>query len=296
MKTTNNMNSKNHATVRALVLTGFGINCEHETAAAYKLAGAEADIVHINEVFACKISIHDYDILNFPGGFSFGDDLGSGKVLANKIRYKRQADGKSFFGELKNYISRGNFILGICNGFQALVKSGLLPNIRGRFEQEVTLAANDSGKFEDRWCRLVKNSDAKTPFLNGIEEISLPVRHGEGKLVISDPEIRREIIAKSLVCLSYCGFDGKPTSEYPFNPNGSELHAAALTDTTGRIMGIMPHPEAFTSFYNHPDWVKMKMANPGISENGRGLKLFENIIEYVRENAKTKGEAQSDSN
>ena len=279
------MNQKEHLehkkNVRALVITGFGINCEQEMAAAYHLAGASPEIVHLNDVLEGKISIHDYDILNFPGGFSFGDDLGSGKVLANKIRFKAMANGKLFFDALKEFLADGKYILGVCNGFQALVKAGLLPNVWGKFDQEVTLATNDSGKFEDRWSVLKKNPDSSSPFLKNIDLMNLPVRHGEGKLIITDELTRTEIVRQSLNCMSYADGFGKPTPEYPFNPNGSVLNCAALTDPTGRIFGIMPHPEAFLSIYNHPDWPRLKRENPDLPEQGEGVTIFTNIVQAI---------------
>lgn len=268
--------------VRSLVLTGFGINCEEEMAAAYKLAGADADIVHLNEVLKGERSIHDYDILNFPGGFSFGDDLGSAKVLANKFKYKKMDSGKRFIDDIDDFIKNGRYIIGVCNGFQALVKMGLLPNMNGNYEQEATLTYNDSGKFEDRWVTCRVNEKSATPFLNDIDLIELPVRHGEGKLIFEDDDVRKRTAEAGLNVLSYVDKNGKPTDEYPLNPNGSELNCAGLSDTTGQVYGLMPHPEAFLSLYNHPNWGKLKRRNPQISEDGQGLKIFKNIVEHIR--------------
>lgn len=265
--------------LKALVVTGFGINCEEEMAAAYKLVGAESEIIHLNEIFHEKCSIHNFDILNFPGGFSFGDDLGSAKVLANKFKYKKMASGKRFIDELQKFLADGKYILGVCNGFQALVKMGLLPNIKGNFEQEVTLTFNDSGKFEDRWVKCKVNNSSNTPFLKDINVIDLPVRHGEGKLVIKDEYLKSEILKNSLNCISYIDKDGNITFEYPFNPNGSELGCAGLIDKSGQILGMMPHPEAYLSLYNHPNWGKIKNLSSDY-ETGEGIKIFKNIVEY----------------
>ncbi len=207
--------------VKALIITGFGINCEEEMAAAYQLAGAETSIVHLNDIFLGKVNIHDFDILNFPGGFSFGDDLGSGKVLANKMKFKKTASGKVFLKEIEDFIAAGKFIMGVCNGFQFLVKMGLLPDVSGNKSQEVTLTRNNSAKFEDRWCRLKIHPSNNTPFLKDIEMIYLPVRHGEGKLIIGDVEIKEKIIEQNLDCMHYCDAAGNLTNEYPLNPNGS---------------------------------------------------------------------------
>jgi len=272
--------------IRSLVLTGFGINCEEEMAAAYQLQNSDVKILHLNELFLGKYSIHDFDIINFPGGFSFGDDIGSGKVLVNKIKYKKLSSGKYFIDEIDKFISKNKIILGVCNGFQVLAKMGLLPNVNGNYEQEVTLTNNDSGKFEDRWVKCKINESSKSPFLkkgqfpNDI--IELPVRHGEGKLIIKNEQIKRKIINLSLNWLSYVDNNGIITNEYPFNPNGSELNCAGLINSQGNVLGMMPHPEAFLSLYNHPNWGKIKRENPNISEEGQGIKLFQNIKNHLK--------------
>ncbi len=271
--------------VKSLVVTGFGINCEEEMAAAYRLAGAEADIVHLNQIFKEKVSIHEYDILNFPGGFSFGDDLGSAKVLANKFKFKQMASGKRFIDEIERFLSDGHYITGVCNGFQALVKMGLLPNVGGSFEQEVTLTHNDSGKFEDRWVTCKVNPAGPSPFLKGIDLIDLPVRHGEGKLIIGSDAVREEILNQNLNCLTYADENGNPTAEYPMNPNGSELDCAGLSDSSGQVFGLMPHPEAFLSMYNHPDWGKRKVHGKVEDEKGEGLAVFVNIVKHIEKNS-----------
>lgn len=268
--------------VKSLVVTGYGINCERELAAAYDLAGAESQIVHLNDIFLGKVKITDYDILNFPGGFSFGDDLGSGKVLANKMKYKRIADGELFYNVILEFIEAGKFVLGVCNGFQFLVKMGLLPNIAKEHSQEVTLTLNDSGKFEDRWVYCRTNPESVTPFLKGIDKIALPVRHGEGKLIIRDDKILNGIIEKNLNCLYYTDIEGNSTADYPRNPNGSDLNCAGLCDETGQVFGLMPHPEAYLSIFNHPDWGRKKRISPEMKEDGEGLEIFRNIVEYIR--------------
>ncbi|MBH8568546.1 phosphoribosylformylglycinamidine synthase subunit PurQ [Microvirga sp. STS02] len=269
--------------MRALVLTGFGINCEEEFAAAYRLAGAEATIVHFNQVLHGQVSIHDFDVLNFPGGFSFGDDLGSGVVLANKLRYRQtSAAGRTLLDDIKQFIADGKFVLGICNGFQVLVKLGLLPNLGGDVTPEVTLTHNASGRYEDRWVTLRVNPAARTPFLTGIDRLEVPVRHGEGRLVVPDEATRAAIEAAGLNCLSYIDANGDGTSEYPLNPNGADLNCAGLTDPTGQVFGLMPHPEAFLAAYNHPDWARRRRQSPGASEEGEGLQIFKNIVAHIR--------------
>ncbi|WP_426493408.1 phosphoribosylformylglycinamidine synthase subunit PurQ [Hymenobacter sp. 102] len=277
--------TNNQQPVKALILTGFGINCEEEFAAAYRLVGAEATIVHLNQVLHGHVSIHDFDILNFPGGFSFGDDLGSGVVLANKLRYRRNAEGRTLLDDIREFVAGGKHVLGICNGFQVLVKLGLLPDLSGTVTPEVTLTHNASGRYEDRWVKLTVNPHATTPFLKGLTTLEVPVRHGEGRLIIQDEATRAAIEARGLNCLTYADFDGAPTDVYPFNPNGADLNCAGLTDTTGRVFGLMPHPEAFLSLYNHPDWARRKRATPGLSEEGDGVWLFRNIVEHVQAQA-----------
>lgn len=281
--------------VQALILTGFGINCEEEYAAAYRLAGAEATIVHLNQVLHGHVSIHDYDILNFPGGFSFGDDLGSGVVLANKLRYRKNAEGRTLLDDIKEFVANGKFVMGICNGFQVLVKLGLLPNLSGNVTPEVTLTHNASGRYEDRWVRLKVNPKSNSPFLKGLDTMEVPVRHGEGRLIISGTDTLTHIEEQALNCLSYTDFDGSPTDVYPHNPNGADLNCAGLTDTTGQVFGLMPHPEAFLSLYNHPDWARRKRLNPGLSEEGDGLRLFRNIVEHVQSQRQTAVSSQEAS-
>lgn len=270
--------------VKALVITGYGINCEEEIAAAYNLAGASTKIVHLNDIFLGKESIHNFDILNFPGGFSFGDDLGSGKVLANKMKFRKMESGKLFLDDIKDFIAAGKFIFGVCNGFQFLVKMGLLPDIKGNLAQEVTLTKNNSAKYEDRWVWCKVNANSKTPFLTGIDMFQVPVRHGEGKLIIKNEMVQKEIIDNRLNCIAYCTADGEITSEYPLNPNGADLDCAALTNKSGQILGMMPHPEAFLSLYNHPNWGQLKRENPEIPEDGSGLKIFQNIVKHISAN------------
>jgi phosphoribosylformylglycinamidine synthase len=268
--------------VNALVMTGYGINCHEETAAAYRMAGAQAEIVHCHDLITGRVSVHDFDLVTFPGGFSFGDDLGAGKALANKVRYRRLPGGSTLLDELQRFLAAGKFVLGICNGFQVLVKSGLLPNVRGTCQQEATLTVNDSGVFEDRWVQCRALPHPGTPFLQGIDRIDLPVRHKEGKLIFRDDALRARIVSEGLNCLSYCDAAGQPTLQYPHNPNGSVLACAALRDPTGHVLGLMPHPEAYLSALNHPDWGHRFRQDPGLSPEGEGLRLFQNIIAHCR--------------
>lgn len=274
------INMKN-GKIRALVITGSGINCEEEMAAACRLAGAHADIVHLSRIFNGDVSIHDYDLLNLPGGFSFGDDLGSAKVLANQLKVRPIASGTPFMEEIQRFLQDGKYIIGVCNGFQALVKMGLLPNTGGNREQEATLTFNDSGKFEDRWISCKVLADHPTPFLHGIDVMDLPVRHGEGKLIFKNDDIRQAVVDRKLNVLAYIDREGHITDRYPFNPNGSELNCAGLCDPSGQVFGLMPHPEAYLTAYNHPDWNRRNKTGHLKDEKGEGLQIFVNIVKAL---------------
>jgi phosphoribosylformylglycinamidine synthase I len=259
-------------TPKALILTGFGINCDIETAHAFKIAGADAQRVHINDLINGANKLPDYHILAFPGGFSFGDDIASGKVLANMLKYN--------LGEqIKEFIDSGKLIIGICNGFQAMVKMGLLPAFNGDYEtQNVTLTFNDSGRFEDRWVHLNANKNSKCVFTKGIKNIYLPVRHGEGKFVVKNPQVLTRLKKENHIVFQYTDIKGK-TAGYPDNPNGSVDNIAAICDETGRVFGMMPHPEAFQHRTNHPRWTREELP-----EEGAGVAIFRNAVEYVKEN------------
>ncbi len=278
----NTANSNSAPSVKALIITGFGINCEEEMAAAYRMAGATPQIVHLNALLTGRESIHDYDLLNFPGGFSFGDDLASGKVVSNKIKYKKLPSGKVLMDEIKDFLAAGKHILGVCNGFQMLVRMGLLPNTKRHVEAEATLAQNNSGHFEDRWVYCQVNNTTKTPFLKGIERMALPIRHGEGKLLFLNKAVETAVVEQGLNCLTYCDADGKEVSAYPANPNGSTLNCAGLSDPSGQVFGLMPHPEAYLSLYNHPNWGQIKRTQPTHDEKGEGLQIFTNIVQHIR--------------
>jgi len=232
----------------ALILTGFGINCDLETEFAFNLAGAEAKRVHLNDLISSKKSLEEFVILAFPGGFSFGDDISSGKVLANKIKY-------NLLEKIKEFIQKGGLIIGICNGFQVLVKMGLLPGFKGKyFEQTFTLTYNDSGKFEDRWVNLKVNKQSPCIFTRNIEFLYLPVRHGEGKFYTDKTYYLDELKKENQIVIQYCSKEGNLNVSYPLNPNGSIDGIAGICDKSGRIFGLMPHPEAYLHYTNHPAW------------------------------------------
>jgi phosphoribosylformylglycinamidine synthase len=263
---------------RSLVLSGNGINCELETAHANRLAGFDVEIVPISTLMEGAKHIHDYDLLNFPGGFLDGDDLGAGKAQAAKWKYQRiKGSEKRFIDELLRFVSEGKLIIGICNGFQLLTKTGLLPALQGDYQtQRVTLTFNDSGRFEDRWVFLKANKFSPCIFTKDVDRIYLPVRHGEGKLVVGDESCLADLAAHGHVVMQYCDKSGEVTNEFPYNPNGSTMSLAGLCDPSGRIFGIMPHPEAFVHYTHHPRWTREKLP-----VEGEGLKIFRNAYNYV---------------
>ena len=258
---------------KVCVLRTAGTNCDKETAFAFSKAGALAELVHINSFFCKQNKIDDYQILAIPGGFSYGDDIAAGKILANELRFKLADD-------MKKFISDGKLVIGICNGFQVLVKSGLLPG-NDDLTQEASLIINDSGKFEDRWVYLkssqlpVHGSQRTCVWAKDLPEmIYLPVAHGEGKFVTKDKSVLERLKANGQVVFQYCDENAR-FAGYPFNPNGSIDNIAGICDATGRIMGLMPHPERHIEVSQHPRWPKAK-------REGDGLAIFRNGVEYAK--------------
>jgi phosphoribosylformylglycinamidine synthase subunit PurQ / glutaminase len=257
---------------RALVLTGSGINTDYETAHAFNLpsVGGEGVRIHLNDLIAAPQMLRDYQILAIPGGFSFGDDIASGKVLAVKLRAR-------LLEPLRDFIGRGRLVLGICNGFQVLVKLGLLPNLTGEGRQDVTLTFNDSGRFEDRWVYLEVNPASTCIFTMGMDRVYLPVRHGEGKFIPRDAATLATLEAHHGIVMRYIDKDGQRAG-YPWNPNGSVANIAGVCDATGRVFGLMPHPEAYLYRTNHPRWTREPLPPEGM-----GVQIFRNAVAYVDE-------------
>jgi phosphoribosylformylglycinamidine synthase len=253
--------------LKALVLTGYGINCEQESAYAIRKCGGNADIMHINKVMEDARILESYNMLMIPGGFSFGDDLGSGKVFGNKMRFRIR-------DPLEAFIKRGNLILGVCNGFQIMVKMGLLPE--PDFKQRVTLTNNDSGHFEDRWVILKANAQSPCIFTKGIDRTLVPIRHGEGKFVPEDAAALETLKSNNQIVFQYID-ENSELAGYPYNPNGSVMNIAGICDRSGKIFGLMPHPEAFNIVENCPWWVKGGIIEP------MGLKIFKNAVQYAAE-------------
>ncbi|OQX05880.1 MAG: phosphoribosylformylglycinamidine synthase [Desulfobulbaceae bacterium A2] len=268
--------------VKALILTGFGTNCEMEMAHACRLGGADqADIVHISELLHGEYRLDDYHFLNLPGGFLDGDDLGAGQAGAHRIRYAKVApDGQPLIEHVLRFIRAGKLVLGVCNGFQLMVKLGLLPGFDHDYQsRRVSLTNNESGRFEDRWVTLHADPASPCVFTRGLGTLTLPVRHGEGKLVAESEAAMARIEGEHLACLRYIDpTSGQPTMDYPLNPNGSPAAIAGLCDPTGRVFGLMPHPEAFLHRTNHPRWTR-----EDLPEEGQGLALFRNAVEFLRQ-------------
>jgi phosphoribosylformylglycinamidine synthase len=259
-----------------------------ETAHACRLAGADqVDIVHISELLYRDKKLDDYSFLNLPGGFLDGDDLGSAKAGANRILNAAiRTDGaevsETLHDQFRRFIRAGKLILGVCNGFQLLVKLGTLPGFDGDyFRQSATLTFNDSGRFEDRWVYLKANAASPCVFTRGLTSLYLPVRHGEGKFIARDRATLKRLHADGHVALQYSDEQGRTaTMDYPQNPNGAVDAIAGICDETGRIFGLMPHPEAYLHYTNHPRWTREKLP-----EEGMGLALFKNAVKFIRSRA-----------
>ncbi len=271
------------APIKALVLTGYGTNCEMEMAQACRLGGFDqVDIVHMAELLAGEYRLDDYHMLNLPGGFLDGDDLGAGQAGAHRWRYAVvRPDGERLMDQLARFIEAGKLVLGVCNGFQLLVKTGLLPGFDGRYdERRVSLTYNDSSRFEDRWVHLAVDPDSPCVFTRGLDTLFFPVRHGEGKFITDEKATLDRILADHLAALRYADPEsGEPTMSYPANPNGSPAAVAGICDPSGRIFGLMPHPEAFLHRTNHPRWTREK---DNLPEEGQGVALFRNAAAYIR--------------
>lgn len=262
--------------VKCLILRTAGTNCDGETEFAFGQTGCDVDLVHVNKLFLNKKKLEDYHILAIPGGFSYGDDIAAGKILANEFRLKLGAD-------LRKFIDDGKLIIGICNGFQILVKAGILPGAlddskggSNGFVQTATLMTNDCAKFEDRWIYL--KPAGKSIWTEGISWIvTLPVAHGEGKFVPQDTALLKKLKDNGQVVFRYCNAKGG-TPVYPQNPNGSTDDIAGITDKTGRVFGLMPHPERHFLATQHPFWTRLEKK----SSLGDGAKIFQNGVNYVK--------------
>ncbi len=252
-----------------LVLRAAGSNCDQDAHFAFQYAGANAQLIHVNRLLDGDARLQDFQILVIPGGFTYGDDISAGKILANQLKYKL-AD------QLLAFHAADKLIIGICNGFQVLVKAGLLPQMDLKAPQSVTLTNNDSGKFEDRWVYLKVNKSPCVFTKNVKSLVYYPVAHAEGKFVVRDDQVLNLLKQNRQIVFQYAAPDGgQPV--YPQNPNGSMLDIAGICDATGRILGLMPHPERHIDPTNHPHWTR-----EGLAQEGDGVAIFRNAVNYFR--------------
>ena len=254
-------------TVKVLMLRAPGTNCDNETAFAFQKAGAVTEQVHINRLIKHEKKVADYNILVISGGFTYGDDIAAGKILANEMKLKLGED-------IQKFIDKGGLILGICNGFQVLAKSGFFGEVTRAGLPTFTLTNNDSNRFECRWVYLKINQQSPCIFTKGIEAMYLPIAHGEGKIMTE-----KATLDKLNVVVRYADAKGDIKTGYPHNPNGSVDNIAGICDATGRIFALMPHPERFISWSQHPRWTR-----EAPRQHGDGLAIFLNAVDWVRHN------------
>jgi len=266
---------------KALVLYGYGLNCDHETAFALNRAGADAVRVHTTDLLENPSLLWDYHLLAVPGGFSWGDDHGAGVILALRLKL---ALGQA----LQEFIDSGRLVIGICNGFQVLVNLGILPNLPGRAGERLTaLIPNDCGNFRDAWVHL-KAIPSKCVFTQGLDLLELPIRHGEGKFFAPGP-VLAELADRGQIVFKYATPGGNAAAgRFPHNPNGSLLDIAGICDPTGRVLGLMPHPEAHIAATQHPAWTAQKeqwrrRGEPYPEPEGAGLAIFQNAVRYLED-------------
>jgi phosphoribosylformylglycinamidine synthase len=251
-----------------LVLRAPGSNCDNDAAFAFEQAGAVVEKIHINRLREDGKLLKRYQIFVVPGGFTYGDDVAAGKILAVQLQH--------YLGDaLREFRDAGKLVLGICNGFQALLKAGLImpPDEDGPV---ATLAHNDSGRFEDRWVWLQADATRCPWFLNGYQRLYVPIAHGEGKFVCREQWVCKGLEQTGQICLRFVDAEGKPGG-YPVNPNGSQADAAGVCDATGRVLGLMPHPERHVLPTQHPQWTRL-----GLAPEGDGLRLFKNAVGFFQ--------------
>ncbi len=253
---------------RVLILRAPGTNCDVETAYAFERAGGQAESLHVNRLLENPRLLESFQIFCVPGGFSYGDDIAAGRIFGNQIRHHLAEP-------LQDFRAAGKLVLGICNGLQVLAKSGLLFEQTDATAPPATLAWNDSGRYEDRWVHLV-TSGSNCVFFRGIESMYLPIAHAEGKFVARDAETLTALEGRGQLPLRYATAQQlEPTNEYPANPNGSMAAVAAVCDTSGRVCGLMPHPERYIDRTQHPRWTRGEGA-----DEGDGLRVFRNAVSY----------------
>lgn len=262
--------------MKTLLLTGYGINCEEEMQHGFELAGSDCDILHINTLIDNPALLSKYQILGFPGGFSYGDHTGSGNVLASKFRSK-------LLDVLYEFRERDTLIFGVCNGFQILVSLGLLPGGESELTQSAALIRNESSVLECRWVNLISTSD-KSVFMSGIDKMRLPVSHGEGKFFVSDSGLERLKSQNQIICQYADASFELADGQFPDNPNGAVNDIAGICDETGRVFGMMPHPDRCLYFTNQDDWTSKRYdyKDSEVPVYGPGLTLFKNAVSYFK--------------
>jgi phosphoribosylformylglycinamidine synthase I len=252
--------------VKVLMLRAPGTNRDVDTQIAFEaVGGVSVDSAPVKELFEKGTKLSDYHIAVIPGGFTYGDDISAGRIMANEIRLRLGED-------IKKFVADGRLVIGICNGFQVLVKTGILPGIAGLGAQPVTLTNNDSGKFECRWVYLKVNPKSPCVFTKGIKGMYVPIAHGEGKLFTTP-----DVLEKLNVVVQYTDDKWKTGAGYPANPNGSLKDIAGICDATGRIFGLMPHPEDFIRWSQHPRWTREKER-----ADLYGLQIFTNAVKWAQ--------------
>ncbi|HEY8750827.1 MAG TPA: phosphoribosylformylglycinamidine synthase I [Tepidisphaeraceae bacterium] len=258
-----------------MILRTAGTNCDGETAYAFELAGAETQNVHVNRLIENPSLLAGYQMLALPGGFSYGDDIAAGRILANQIAHH-------LHDALHQFVEAGKPVIGICNGFQVLIKTDLLPGpLGGKTGQTCTLTNNTCGRFVDRWVKL-KSQSRKCIWTDGIDQLEVPIAHGEGNMIAASDAVRQALWDQDQVAFVYTHADGSPAAgEFPENPNGSTDDIAGICDSTGLVFGLMPHPERFVDAIQHPAWTRAGAK----SGEGAGLKVFRNAVRHVTETA-----------
>jgi phosphoribosylformylglycinamidine synthase subunit PurQ / glutaminase len=263
---------------KILILAGYGINCDDETKFAFDYAGGESQIIHINDLIEKKSLLKDYQIFVFPGGFSYGDDTGSGLALANRIK-------NNLIDELTDFINRDTLMLGICNGFQAMVNIGVIPAFKKNSSvTEVALKHNKTFRYQCRWVDLKVNKNSPSIFTKGIDYLHIPIAHAEGNFY-ADEETILKIENENLSTLKYIkSHEENANGEFPFNPNGSINDIASICNSTGRIMGMMPHPERGIFSTQREDWTllkeEMNREGKSLPHETEGVKIFKNAVNY----------------
>ena len=264
--------------MRALILSGYGINCEDETLNAFKTVGIKAAIVHVNDLIENVVKLKNFQILALPGGFSYGDHTGSGNAMAHKIK-------NNLFEQIVNFIEQDKLVIGICNGCQILVNLGIVPALEG-YKREVALVENDIATYQCRWVKL-KVVNQRSPWLKKINYLSLPVAHQEGKFIAAKKILEKLNKKKLIICKYVNNYGFLAKKQFPYNPNGSIDDIAAITNPKGNVLAMMPHPERALYFLQRPDWINQKGKIKNKSPNkgklyADGYKIFKNAYNYFK--------------